>query len=364
MDAFGKVDDLVAKPVLGSDGAKAWQDFAKRGSSQSSSALSGASNAPKAPLKRQDRAMGCTSWQDEKSKAGDSHSQQDKSSAGYTHFKQKQSSGAGADGLSKKQRKAILNRVRPSTMRILLLACLPALLHAFSPRLTTTTTTRTRSVVTPPSAASSSGAEKDTKTMEENLALLYEAAETKTVDATAVVQALLDLEKQQRALAKGDASVAAQLQQDLDGDWQLVFTTGTVEAQETFKGQINYFPIKAVQSFRTKNQDAAAPMGIQNGIYVGDWAVLNFSGPMEFDLKKRQVRFDFNEIALFNGMFNIPLGKGEAAQLGASSGLGSKSNVANAARNKKAFFNWISADDKVATARGAGGGLALWKRIG
>jgi hypothetical protein len=220
--------------------------------------------------------------------------------------------------------------------------------------------------VTPPSATDSSVAEKDnTKTIAENLALLYEAAETKTVDATAVVQALLDLEKQQRALAKGDASVAQQLQQDLDGDWQLVFTTGTVEAQETFKGQINYFPIKAVQSFRTKDALAAdTPMGIQNGIYVGDWAVLNFSGPMEFDLKKRQLLFDFNEIALFNGMFNIPLGKGEAAQLGASSGLGSKSNVANAARDKKAFFNWISADDKVATARGAGGGLALWKRIG
>ena len=29
---------------------------------------------------------------------------------------------------------------------------------------------------------------------------------------------------------------------------------------------------------------------------------------------------------------------------------------------KKPFFNWISADENVATARGGGGGLALWKR--
>ena len=29
---------------------------------------------------------------------------------------------------------------------------------------------------------------------------------------------------------------------------------------------------------------------------------------------------------------------------------------------KKPFFNWISADGLIATARGAGGGLALWQR--
>ena len=29
---------------------------------------------------------------------------------------------------------------------------------------------------------------------------------------------------------------------------------------------------------------------------------------------------------------------------------------------KKPFFNWISADSEIATARGGGGGLALWQR--
>ena len=28
----------------------------------------------------------------------------------------------------------------------------------------------------------------------------------------------------------------------------------------------------------------------------------------------------------------------------------------------QAFFNWISADAEIATARGGGGGLALWQR--
>jgi hypothetical protein len=31
---------------------------------------------------------------------------------------------------------------------------------------------------------------------------------------------------------------------------------------------------------------------------------------------------------------------------------------------RRAFFDWISADDAIATARGGGGGLALWKRVG
>ena len=50
-------------------------------------------------------------------------------------------------------------------------------------------------------------------------------------------------------------------------------------------------------------------------------------------------------------------------QIGAASGLGSQNNVKMIADKKKPFFNWISADDKIATARGGGGGLALWKKI-
>jgi hypothetical protein len=118
MDAFGKVDDLVAKPVLGSDGAKAWQDFASRPGSRPGSRPSmsngASSKAPRAPLKRQDRAMGYTSWQDEKLRAGDAAQDKSSSAGGYTHFKKKgQEAGEDANGLSRKQRKAIVDRVRP-----------------------------------------------------------------------------------------------------------------------------------------------------------------------------------------------------------------------------------------------------------
>jgi hypothetical protein len=101
-------------------------------------------------------------------------------------------------------------------------------------------------------------------------------------------------------------------------------------------------------------------MKISNGIYIGNWNILQFFGEFDFDLKKRKLEFDFDTISIFG--LRIPLQQGQAAQLGASSGLGSQGNVELAKRDRQAFFNWISADGTIATARGGGGGLALWKR--
>lgn len=88
---------------------------------------------------------------------------------------------------------------------------------------------------------------------------------------------------------------------------------------------------------------------------------MQFYGDFEFNLKSRKLEFVFDAIALFG--FKINLRRGVDAQLGAASGLGSKTNVENAKVGKKAFFNWIDADEKIATARGGGGGLALWTRV-
>jgi hypothetical protein len=137
----------------------------------------------------------------------------------------------------------------------------------------------------------------------------------------------------------------------------IYIATGTAKSQERLGGKINYFPIKAVQSFSTKT----TPYPISNGIYLGDFAVIQFYGDFDFNMKSRKLEFDFDIISIFG--FKINLGKGQAAELGASSGLGSDSNVANAKKDRKAFFNWIAADESIATARGGGGGLALWRRI-
>eukprot|EP00977_Amphora_coffeiformis_P003894 scaffold771_cov170-Amphora_coffeaeformis.AAC.7 len=191
--------------------------------------------------------------------------------------------------------------------------------------------------------------------MDGKLSLLKSAAETKQEDSDDVVAALLDLEKLSRQAAKIDESYAEKMLQSLNGSWRLVFTTGTVNTQKNM-GKINYFPLKAVQSFDTTT------MKIENGIYLGDFCALKFSGDFSFDLKKRKLEFDFDNICVLQ-TFDVKLKKGESANLGAKSGLGSESNVANAAKDKSAFFNWISADEAIATARGGGGGLALWKRV-
>lgn len=135
----------------------------------------------------------------------------------------------------------------------------------------------------------------------------------------------------------------------------LYLLLGTVSTQKK-AGRINFFPLKAVQTFDTTQ----SPMRITNGIFLGDLAAIKFFGPFEFNKNLRKLVFDFDQIAVFGIKFNLP--KGGAAKIGSSTGLGSENNVELAEQGKKPFFNWISADSEIATARGGGGGLALWKR--
>jgi hypothetical protein len=204
------------------------------------------------------------------------------------------------------------------------------------------------------------------------LQTLNRAAETKAEDTSAVYQALVDLEQVSRLVGKlerqgsgsSSGSTVARtalssntMMSQLNGSWRLVFTTGTAQTQKKLSGRINYFPLKAIQSFDTSSK------AIANGIYLGDFCVLKFSGSFDFDTTKRRLEFDFDAVRLLDA-FTIDLAGGQAARLGAASGLGSESNVVNTEQRKKLpFFNWISADATLATARGGGGGLALWKRV-
>jgi hypothetical protein len=193
-------------------------------------------------------------------------------------------------------------------------------------------------------------------TLDMCLDILTRAAETKSEDSEIVVQALIDLERLVRIEAKQNNELyASELFRYLNGSWRLIFTTGTKKTQDKI-GKINYFPIKAVQSFDT------ATMAIANGLYVGDFRLVQFAGTFDYDATKRRIEFDFTKLTLFQ-LIDLTIGRGQAAQIGAQTGLGSDSNVANAAKNKRAFFNWISANADIATARGGGGGLALWKRV-
>jgi len=222
--------------------------------------------------------------------------------------------------------------------------------------------------------------------------ILYRAADTKQEDADVVVDALVTLEKLSRKANKADptrseetlaalagvsssvsassaaSSSSSQSNSNNSGvSWRLIFTTGTIDTQRKLGGtQINYFPFKATQSF----DNTQSPWLIQNGIYApfaDDFALLKFEGDFDWTVTAptgvTKVTFDFNRIQLLNGWLDIPLKKGEAASLGAKSGLGSDNNVKLTKKGKRPFFNWISADERIATARGGGGGIALWKRI-
>jgi hypothetical protein len=222
------------------------------------------------------------------------------------------------------------------------------------------------------------------------LTLLNIAATTKQIDSDLVYEALCTLERVARqcnkltttppppptisttattipsgSTASNTTTTATetyaygqQVYHQLSGSWQLIFTTGTAKTQSRLGGaKINYFPLKAVQTFDT------ATNVITNAIYIGNWKVIQFSGTFTFDVLKCKLEFDFDSILLFQTI-PISLKPGQAAEMGAASGLGSESNVKNIKEKQKmAFFNWISADTTIATARGGGGGLALWKRI-
>lgn len=139
----------------------------------------------------------------------------------------------------------------------------------------------------------------------------------------------------------------------------MIFTTGTKERQKKSGGRVNYFPLKAIQKFDAASQ----PKLIENGIYAWDLPLIRFSGDWDFDERKRKLEFDFDLIELF-GLIKIKLGRKDVAKIGATTGLGSANNEKLADSGRRAFFDWISADEEIATARGGGGGLALWKRVG
>jgi len=106
-EAFNAVDDLVSKPVLGSDGAGRWQNFR-----QGNKLLNRQSTAPTAPLKATDRKAGFGSWQQERQNEAAVRIQAGEAAlnAGYTTFNNK----ADAEEAARlKREKQVRKRIRP-----------------------------------------------------------------------------------------------------------------------------------------------------------------------------------------------------------------------------------------------------------
>lgn len=111
-NAFKSVDDLVAKPVIGSDGAASWQNFRQDTKHESKSV------APNIPLKKADRLAGITSLQEERTREAELRKQAGKAgeSEGYTVFKRKNEA---EEAAARKKRKRIENRIRPDEEKVL-----------------------------------------------------------------------------------------------------------------------------------------------------------------------------------------------------------------------------------------------------
>ena len=102
--------------------------------------------------------------------------------------------------------------------------------------------------------------------------ILRRAAVDKSTSPDEVITQLLSLEKLMRLKNKLDGGATSRdTIRNLNGAWRLVFTTGTIDTQKKI-GKINYFPIKAVQTFNT----ATDPYTISNGIYVGTFPLLRW----------------------------------------------------------------------------------------
>ena len=241
------------------------------------------------------------------------------------------------------------------TMTRIFISCLSLLgvasVAAFSPPSSVATSMRR-------SALASTATASDVE-IEEAKQLLCRAAVTKLENPDKVLDALTSLENNCKRKFKEDpAAFSDDILANISGEWRLIFTTGTADRQKKSGGRVNYFPVKAIQTFDA----TTTPKLIENGIYFGNFSLLRFSGDWDFDERKRKLEFDFDMIELL-GLIKIKLGRKDVAKIGASTGLGSANNEKLADSGRRAFFDWISADDNIATARGGGGGLALWKRV-
>lgn len=181
------------------------------------------------------------------------------------------------------------------------------------------------------------------ETVEAAKDVLVEAARTRGVDPERVARAIGFLEKGSRKGKKGPeekAAAAEELRRQIQGRWRLIFTTGTKGTQAAV-GKINYFPVKAVQSFGVSSlpsspstSSSSLSTNYSNVIYLGSWPLVQVLGSFSCPENKK-LEFKVESIKLG------PLGFGSRGE---------------------GFFTFFYVDEAVAVARGQGGGLALWYR--
>ncbi len=163
-------------------------------------------------------------------------------------------------------------------------------------------------------------------------------------NAEQVVDALLQAEK----IAKQQRLTYAFEQ--LDGEWQLWFATGTRKARQGGIGLKKGYYVPKIASVQISF--AAESGAIGNQVQLG-LLQLQLTGPARYQEKKNLLAFDFTRLQFLVGKTSLYAGAirgGEEKEQ-----LFKQTQIA-----KLPFFAFFLITDTFIAARGRGGGLALW----
>ncbi len=145
--------------------------------------------------------------------------------------------------------------------------------------------------------------------------------------------------------------------QKLKGTWRLCFITGTKQAQNQAGVVLRsgrYLPRWANIELTYNPATSSQPGTIENSIKLGT-INLTLTGPAKFLSEKNILAFDFTQMSIALGNFNIYQGKIRGGQ-------DSEKKFYEEKLKKQAFFTYFLIEDNLIAARGRGGGLALWGR--
>ncbi len=177
-------------------------------------------------------------------------------------------------------------------------------------------------------------------------------------ESKAVVIALVNLEK------SGKKEKAAISYEQLMGKWRLWFITGTQKTRQRagiMLGAGRYLPkwIEINLSY-DKNSDSSltdVEAGtVENSVNLGGLN-LSLTGPTKFLPKQKILAFDFTEITI--RVWGKRIYSGKIRQ-----GKKREETFYQESIKKQAFFRYFLIEEDCIAARGRGGGLAIWRRVG
>ncbi len=146
--------------------------------------------------------------------------------------------------------------------------------------------------------------------------------------------------------------------EQLIGNWQLYFITGTKNSQKklgNILGSGFYLPFLTQVIISYSFAQNSNQGRVENTVKFG---LVKFSidGPCKFIDKKNIVAFDFTYLIM------EILGK-KVYQTNIRNGRKGEDKFYETKINKQAFFSYFLVTEKLIAARGRGGGLALWKKL-